>query len=70
MDDNICKQLNLEPKEEAKPIMVHPPELPPRACKVKSVRFAPPDDPCERDRMDLCNFKHKDLPCECTYYEK
>lgn len=69
IDENVGKIVDLQPKDEHKPIMVHAPELPPRACAVKQVRFAL-TDPCERDRLDLCNFKHKDIPCECTHYEK
>lgn len=69
IDNNLCKD-ETEIEEVSKPIMVHAVELPPRACKVKTVRFAEPIDPCERQRLDLCNFKHQDLPCECTHYRK
>lgn len=67
IDEDYCRRHR---EDDQKPIMVHRPELPPRACKVKSVRFAEPVDPCARDRMDLCNFKHEDIPCECTNYHK
>lgn len=69
INENIGGIQELDFKDEHKPVMVHASELPPRACLVKQVRFAP-TDPCERDRLDLCNFKHNDIPCECTKYEK
>ncbi|KAJ8964821.1 hypothetical protein NQ314_004629 [Rhamnusium bicolor] len=57
-------------EEKPKPIMVSKPELPPGACKVKTVSFADDLERCNRDRDDLCGLKEDKTNCDCTTYQK
>ncbi|KAJ8980307.1 hypothetical protein NQ317_005228 [Molorchus minor] len=55
LDPDECKK---DQEEKPKPIMVSKPDVPPGACKVKTVSFAD-DERCNIDRFDLCQHKKK-----------
>ncbi|KAG5888287.1 hypothetical protein JTB14_006674 [Gonioctena quinquepunctata] len=57
-------------KQEPKPIMLSPVDIPPQDCKIKTVTFAEDPDRCNKDRYDLCELNIDKTICDCTKYQK
>ncbi|KAJ8960737.1 hypothetical protein NQ318_020030 [Aromia moschata] len=53
----LSNECHPEKEERPTPLMVSKPDVPPGACKTKTVTFAEDSERCDVDRYDLCGLR-------------